>query len=97
MPAESLTAFEREEIRAGIERGEPDHVIADRLGRHRTTINVEVNRNGGRAGYTATAAQRRADQQRRRPKTPKLAADPVLAAHRHCPIGSEGQPDDDLP
>lgn len=92
MPAESLTAFEREEIRAGIERGEPDHVIADRLGRHRTTINVEVNRNGGRAGYTATAAQRRADQQRRRPKTPKLAADPVLAAHVTARLEAKDSP-----
>lgn len=81
MPAQPLSAPEREEIRAGIERCETDSVIAGRLGRHRATINAEINRNGGRARYTATAAQTRADSSRARPKATRFDADPVLAAH----------------
>ena len=81
MPAHPLTAREREEIRAGIERNDTDAQIGDRLGRHRCTINAEVNRNGGRRRYSAAAAQWRAEAQRARPKTPKLVADPKLAAH----------------
>jgi len=81
MPARPLTAPEREEIRAGIERGETDSEIALRLDRHRTTINAEINRNSGRHGYSAVAAQARADAARARPKRAKLEADPVLAAH----------------
>lgn len=81
MPALPLTLHDREEIRAGIERGETDDMIAGRLGRHRSTINAELNRNGGRVLYTAVAAQARTDSRRQRPKTAKLVADPVLAAH----------------
>lgn len=79
MPAHPLSASEREEIRAGIVRGETDRQIGQRLGRHRTTINVEINRNGGRAVYSALDAQTRAERERRRPKAPLLVADPTLA------------------
>jgi IS30 family transposase len=80
MPAQPLSASEREEIRAGIERWESDPVIAQRLGRHRCTVNAEINRNGGRAAYSATAAQARAEAQLQRPKAALLVSDPVLAA-----------------
>lgn len=81
MPTRPLTLHEREEIRAGIERHEPDAVIAQRLGRHRLTVNAEVTRNGGRGAYSAVDAQVRADAQRSRPKVPKLVAAPDIAAH----------------
>lgn len=80
MPADPLSAFEREGIRAGILSGDGDGVIAAGLGRHRCTVNAEINRNGGRQKYSAVAAQARADQKRCRPKVPKLVADRVLAA-----------------
>lgn len=79
MPANPLSEFERVEIRVGIDRGETDGVIGARLGRCRSTINAEINRNGGRVRYCAVAAQRRAVARRARPKIPKLVADAVLA------------------
>jgi IS30 family transposase len=74
-----LSLFEREEIRAGIERHETVVVIARRLGRHRCTIQAELARNGGRDGYRAARAQARADGMRARPKTAVLVARPDLA------------------
>lgn len=81
MPARPLTLCERERIRVGVERGEPDRVIAQVLGRHRCMINREVNRNGGRRVYCAVDAQQQAVSQLARPKVAKLAADAALAAH----------------
>ena len=54
--------------------------MARRLGRHRSTIHREFNQ-GRRAGcYDAEAAQTAAAVRAARSKTPKLAADPGLAA-----------------
>jgi len=79
MPANPLSALDREEIRAGIERGDGDAVIARRVDRDRSTIGREIDRNGGRDTYRATTAQARAVTCRARPKTSKLAADASLS------------------
>lgn len=80
MPASALTMIDRVQVLVGIDRGESDGEIAERVGRHRGTINQEINRNGGRGRYDPEQAQVRADQCRRRPKVPKMVADPELAA-----------------
>lgn len=53
MPAQPMTACEREEIRVGLDRGESVSMIVGRLGQHRCTINREIRRNGGRSSYSA--------------------------------------------
>ena len=63
-----LSADERDEILVGIERGESDADIADRLGRHRCTIWREIARNGGRIAYRPAAADSRADDMASRPR-----------------------------
>jgi IS30 family transposase len=64
----SLTAAEREEIRVGIAHSESDTVIAERIGRSRSTIWREVKANGGRKYYGAVKAEARAATAARRPK-----------------------------
>jgi len=75
-----LSLTEREEISRGIAAGEPQCVIADRLGRAPSTISRELARSGGRAGYRAHRADRLAWQRARRPQASKLAANETLRA-----------------
>lgn len=74
-----LSIAEREEIRAGLERGDSFTAIAGASGRAVSTVSREVAANGGRANYRACNAHRRAGQQARRPKPAKLSC-PRLAA-----------------
>jgi transposase, IS30 family len=68
-----LTLAEREEISLGVHRGETFSAIAARLGRSVSTVSREVTANGGRDGYRAWRAHRRARERARRPKPAKLA------------------------
>jgi transposase, IS30 family len=74
-----LTLADREEITIGLHAGDSFTAIAARLGKAVSTISREVAANGGREAYRAWRAHRRAREQARRPKTPKLAC-PELAA-----------------
>jgi hypothetical protein len=65
----SFSLAEWEEIRVGIRAGESDTTIAERLGRHRSSVWREIKANGGRLAYRAAAADERAAQTACRPKT----------------------------
>ena len=73
-----LQMMERHTIRKGINCGLSNRAIASMLGRHHSVVSREVNRNGGREKYWSFEAERRAVEQRRRPKARKLAAHPQL-------------------
>jgi len=66
---DALTGEEREDIRVGVEQGDSDSDIARSLGRHRGTIGREIAANGGRDNYRAFAAEARAAELARRPKS----------------------------
>ena len=78
--AQRLSSEERALIEAMAAAGVGVEETARRLGRHRSTVYRELGRGSGSGGYDAQAAQTAADRRARRPKTPVLAADPVLAA-----------------
>lgn len=79
MPGSRLCLMEREEIRAGIERGWSFRRIGGVLGRCPSTVAREVAANGGRDWYRAVSAQDAAVRRAARPKPFKLVVDPVLA------------------
>jgi IS30 family transposase len=73
-----LSIADREEILVGTRAGESLSAIARRLDRDPSTVTREVAANGGREGYSAWHAHRRARQQARRPKPCKLRAGRLL-------------------
>jgi transposase, IS30 family len=77
--AARLSQQEREEIRAGLERGDSFTVIAGLIGRAVSTVSREVAANGGRTAYEAWKAHRDAGRRARRPKIPKLASRQLAA------------------
>lgn len=70
----NLSPSDREEIFVGVAAGESARVIAARLHRCHTTIGREINKNGGRSGYRPFAAEKRSEEQARRPKPFKIEA-----------------------
>ena len=74
-----LSVAEREEIALGLAQRKPVRQIARELGRPASTVSREVRRNSsGTGSYRALAAQFRAEERGRRPKTAKLAGDDEL-------------------
>ena len=73
-----LARREREEISRGLARGDGFRAIGMAIGRSHTTVAREVNRNGGRDGYRAEAADAAAWERARRPKRSKLAVNSRL-------------------
>ena len=73
-----LSVSEREEIAVAVAGGLSLRQIARGLGRPVSTVSREVRRNSTGRGYRALAAQARAEDRARRPKTAKLAADAEL-------------------
>ena len=78
--ADALRIEEREEIHAGIVRGETDAAIARRLGRHRGTIGREIRAGGGRAAYRPTKASNVAVARARRQRACWIETRPQLWA-----------------
>ena len=76
--AHSLSLSERETISRGIVRGLSMRAIARDLNRSPSTISREIGRHGGRQGYRASEADRRAWERAKRPKRCKLARYPRL-------------------
>ena len=77
----SLTLREREEIAIGLDRGWTCQAIGDAIGRDRSVIKREVDRNSNVTGvYRGYTAQLRADERLRRPKAAKIVANAQLRA-----------------
>ena len=79
--AGALSLQAREEIRVGLaaDRMVSWTELAGRVGVHRSSVQREVDRNGGRDVYTVAAAEARAGRCRARPRVGILAAGSELA------------------
>lgn len=73
-----LTVEQREEVTRGIAAGLSSRAIAGSLGCAPSTVSRKIARNGGRAAYRATSADRAAWERARRPKASRLELRPEL-------------------
>jgi len=92
MPGQALCAEDREEIRAGIERGESFAQIGRSLSRPTSTISREVQRNHGRGAYNATRAEKWARLRRRRKRLTRFERDPSLGGRVAESLKSKDSP-----
>jgi IS30 family transposase len=78
-----LTNDEREEISRYLSQGIEAKEIANKLGRHRSTIWREIKRNSGKSGYHAFSSSRRAQRKgaSRRKDKRKITKNPELKAY----------------
>jgi IS30 family transposase len=74
----ALSIDDREEIFVGIQRGESNAAMGERLGFHRSTIYREIRAGGGRAGYRPFRCQQLAEARARRPRSSWVLTRPWL-------------------
>jgi IS30 family transposase len=77
-PEGRLSLDDRVEICLGLDRGLSYREIGELIGRDKSTVCREVNRNGGRSSYRPTAAHRAFFDRARRPKATKLSCNEAL-------------------
>ncbi len=70
-----ITREDRLQIKAYLDAGLSDSVIADKLGFHRTSISREINRNTGGRGYRPSQAQHKAEERQSWRKKPRKLTD----------------------
>src|ERR1700674_852290 len=86
-----LTVVEREEISRGLAAQHTCRAIAKRIGTAASSVSREVVRNGGRAGYRASAAEQATRRRHRRPKASKLTLNPPLRAEGEARLSGAGR------
>lgn len=84
---------DREEIALGIAAGDTYVTIAERIGRHHSTISREVGRNGGRRRYRSTAATKATSERAKRPKELKLDSGTALGELVRSKLETEWSPE----
>ncbi len=89
----TLTVSEREEISRGVAAGESARRVAARLGRSPSTITREFTRHGGRRGYRAGEADKRAWANSTRPQICKLTRNPALSGLVADKLGQDWSPE----
>ncbi len=89
----TLTVFEREEISRGVAPDESARRVAARLGRSPSTVTRARARHGGRRGYRAAEADKRAWANGTRPQICKLARNPALSGLVADKLGEDWSPE----
>jgi len=90
-----LSDDDREEIALGLSAGDTFVVIAERIGRHHSTVSREVARNGGRSKHRATAETKATVERAKRSKDPKMGTQGPSWANWFAPSSrrSGGEPE----